>query len=277
MFIGNAYTYTLLVIGKPLSSIKAEMSGLLEEMKVHGQDRSVVIQRVFVEAIAILSEGTKDDRYDRFMHDEGILGGGGVDTRDALFWMKFLRLVLSLIFQDVPASIRASASCDAHAAVGGVHALRMLYLRSLAALSCCRGQLPDGSSSRRRRRTVLRGVRRRLKELRRHAPSALHFLLGKLYLLEAEMAAWRGDPRRASMLYMSAVSVSARQGDLLDEALATERAANFYLGRGEMQQAQNYLGDAIKLYERWGAIPKVTMLKDQVQTLQSLVIREETS
>jgi GAF domain-containing protein len=60
--------------------------------------------------------------------------------------------------------------------------------------------------------------------------------------------------------YDTAIALAQQHGYLNDEALAYERAGQFYLARGQSHLADHYLREARAAYTRWGAHAKVTDL-----------------
>jgi predicted ATPase/class 3 adenylate cyclase len=91
------------------------------------------------------------------------------------------------------------------------------------------------------------------RKLARWADSAPSNYLRKARLLEAEWQALRGRPLAAMRSFDEAVALAARDGSLLDEGVASERAAKFALSRDLTIVARSYLDRATACYARWGA------------------------
>jgi predicted ATPase/class 3 adenylate cyclase/GAF domain-containing protein len=120
-----------------------------------------------------------------------------------------------------------------------------------------------GARARRRMRKFLRLMRKWAD----HAPGNFrqHALL-----MEAETMRLRGDDGRAMRLYDDAIS-AARNGRFARyEALANERAADFFDERGLSRVATIYLAEARYHYARWGATRKVAMLDAAYHRLTEL-------
>ena len=79
-------------------------------------------------------------------------------------------------------------------------------------------------------------------------------------LLRAEVARFEGHFGEARELYDAAIAAAREHGAIKVEALANERAAAFYLGRGQEAIARVYLVAAQRAYSRWGASAKVADL-----------------
>lgn len=81
------------------------------------------------------------------------------------------------------------------------------------------------------------------------------------YLVEAERCAVLGDRSKAIEHYDRAIAAAQAHQFIQDEALANERAAQFYLSWGKPKIAAGYLQDAYNGYARWGARAKTEALE----------------
>ena len=79
----------------------------------------------------------------------------------------------------------------------------------------------------------------------------------KYYLLEAERAFTDGDVEAAATAYDKAIEAAEEHRFINEQALASERAALFYLENGNVGLARRYLERSRDLYEAWGAHRKV--------------------
>jgi len=83
----------------------------------------------------------------------------------------------------------------------------------------------------------------------------------KYALVEAEKARVLGQNWEAQELYEQAIQGAKKSEFIHEEALAYERAAEFYLSLGREEIGQLYLRNAHHCYSRWGAKAKVTALE----------------
>ena len=88
-------------------------------------------------------------------------------------------------------------------------------------------------------------------------------------LLEAELARMEGRDLAAMDLYDAAIASAHENGFVQNEALANERAAQFFFARGSEKIARTYLRDARYAYLRWGAQGKVRQLDRRFPGLHS--------
>ncbi|EGK86803.1 GAF domain-containing protein [Microcoleus vaginatus PCC 9802] len=98
-----------------------------------------------------------------------------------------------------------------------------------------------------------------------HSPSTY---LHQRLLIEAELARITGKTLEAQDLYDQAISSARENKFLQNEALASELAAKFWLGKGKEEIAQLYMKKAHYGYQRWGAQRKVEDLEAKYPQLR---------
>nr|WP_279537090.1 diguanylate cyclase [Aestuariicella hydrocarbonica] len=91
------------------------------------------------------------------------------------------------------------------------------------------------------------------------------------YLMQAELARIDGHDHIALDHYDAAIEAAQKSGFLRDEATACERAARHLLALGRRRSAEGYLRGAHRLYDRWGAQRKVSLLEQEFPVLLELV------
>jgi len=90
------------------------------------------------------------------------------------------------------------------------------------------------------------------------------------YLMEAELERLDGNQEAALELYDTAIDAARESGFLRDEACACEHAARHLLALGQRKSAEGYLRGAHRVYDRWGALRKVTLLEYEFPVLREL-------
>ncbi|MEG4858815.1 AAA family ATPase [Microcoleus sp. K1-B6] len=98
----------------------------------------------------------------------------------------------------------------------------------------------------------------------KHCPSTY---LHQRLLIEAELARITGNILEAEDLYDRAISSARENKFLQNEALASELAAKFWLGKGKEEFAQLYMKKAHYGYQLWGAKRKVADLEEKYPQL----------
>ncbi|MEG4105940.1 AAA family ATPase [Microcoleus sp. S13_C5] len=99
----------------------------------------------------------------------------------------------------------------------------------------------------------------------------------KYYLIEAEKAKFLGHILPGMEYYDLAILGARKQGYIPEEAIANERASEFYRSLGREKIAHTYLVDSYYCYVRWGAIAKVKDLELRYPQLLSLTSNETSS
>ncbi|MBD1876576.1 AAA family ATPase [Nodosilinea sp. FACHB-131] len=123
--------------------------------------------------------------------------------------------------------------------------------------------------------SVLSQVEQNQAALRRSAQYAPMNFQHKLDLVEAEQARLLGQPWLAMEHYDRAIAGAREQGYVQEEAIANERAAEFYQAQGRDKVAQVYRAEAYYGYLRWGAIAKAQALNAQYSALGTQTSRQE--
>ncbi len=82
-------------------------------------------------------------------------------------------------------------------------------------------------------------------------------------LIEAERARFSGRDWETAGLYDRARTEARSGGFLLFEAMAAERAGDFWRMKGNRSVARTYVREAVEAYTRWGALRKATILEER--------------
>src|SRR5262249_27367203 len=89
----------------------------------------------------------------------------------------------------------------------------------------------------------------------------------KRLLIEAEQGRVSGGVKKTIALYEQAIVLAQEENFPQIEALATERAAKFYLELGATGAAQTYMLRAHRAYLHWGAIAKADAIEAEYANL----------
>ena len=94
----------------------------------------------------------------------------------------------------------------------------------------------------------------------------------KLSLIEAELAASRGDRDLALAKYQESIDLARRDAFVHEQALACEMAGRALMQRNETVKGCEYLESARSLYGQWGATAKVEQLDTELQESRKMVL-----
>eukprot|EP00957_Ditylum_brightwellii_P034299 2601058-Ditylum_brightwellii.AAC.1 len=81
----------------------------------------------------------------------------------------------------------------------------------------------------------------------------------KCLLLQAEILDVEGNAEDASSCYDAAINAAEKSGFVNDQAIASERAGDFYLRHCDTRSS-HYYDKARDLYHQWGALAKADHL-----------------
>lgn len=85
----------------------------------------------------------------------------------------------------------------------------------------------------------------------------------KALIIEAELARVQGQDLPAQALYAKAISAAKEANYLVQEALANELYANYWLQQGQQEIANNFIQKAYQGYQTWQAEAKLALLEQR--------------
>ena len=169
----------------------------------------------------------------------------------------FARLYLAYLFRRHDVVLEMASNVKKHLAESKFYPTLELLLEKfylgLAAYSIVRRGDVDGNNV--TWRAISDNLRNEMKALSEN-DSKWNFEQ-KYFLLEAERAFTDGDVEAAATAYDKAIETAKEHRFVNEQALASERAALFYLEHGNVGQARRYLEKSRSLYAAWGAKRKV--------------------
>lgn len=176
-----------------------------------------------------------------------------------LGWSHINRLWLYYMFgHSEKAFFHAQAAMATGLLTGDVHVHFVLLLVGLS----------DIENARHKGIRRLKYARKCIKLLAKYADHAPCNYLGRMYLLKAELASLEKNHVKALKSFTCAIAISNDSGFIFESAIAYERAAREFVRIGEVDRANVFFDDAITMYRKWGSIPKVTHLLEEVKSYQ---------
>mmetsp|Transcript_4574 Transcript_4574/g.6680 ORF Transcript_4574/g.6680 Transcript_4574/m.6680 type:complete len:154 (-) Transcript_4574:572-1033(-) len=109
----------------------------------------------------------------------------------------------------------------------------------------------------------LHRIQESLSNVRKQAQSLPAHFQHRLLLFEAEIANITGDVERAAEKYELAVNAFDEYGYTNEQAIAYERAGDFFVAQHD-ERAPQYYGKAQALYIQWGAQGKADHLGNSI-------------
>jgi len=252
----NYCTYSFFV-GLPLTEVESKQAQHLELNRQFKQDYQIGYITIWRILSLCLIEAdhypTLDwTVFDRLLPD--LLAAKNQISILSVYWAK---LFLAYLFDDEQEAEKLVWLADEYqGSVNGLlNSVLTNFYSSLVLLLLCHSANP------RTRKRYLNKIARQQKIMQTWADYAPCNFQHKYDLVEAERAGVRGKILPAMEYYDRAIQGAKKQGYLQDEALAYERASNFYQRLGREEIAQTYLQKAHYVYTRWGAMAKVKQLE----------------
>ena len=241
-----------------LTKLERIVAGFSNRMEAYGQESVFMMIKPLWQTIHNMmgkSFGDPTVLTGEVMDQEYTIQYARENNKTLLLWIHFYRMFLAYILGDFElAEVHASVCRVAEYSHFG-SSDRVLFVFYDGLISLARSK---------RDRARLQTMKRSIRMFKTWAKSCPANFLGKLYFLEAELAATTGDFDRAHSMYTSAISHSREGGYMVQHALANERAGKFFLKRGDSVMARSYLKEAIQIYEQWGGTAKLLQLKSEV-------------
>lgn len=241
-----------------LGKVEKIIAGFSNRMETYGHESVLMMIRPLWQMVHNFMGKASDDPMvltGQIMEQEYTLQYARENNKMLLIWTHFYLLLLAYMFGDME-------SAEVHASVcrlaennpfGSSDRVLMVFYDGLVALA-----QDDLTKARQKVATKC------IKTFKTWSKQCPENFLGKLYFLEAEMAAAVNDHKRAHSKYTSAISLSREGGYVMQHALANERAGKYFLRRGEKEVARGYLKEAMAVYDRWGGKTKSELLRKEV-------------
>ncbi|NEQ72857.1 MAG: AAA family ATPase [Okeania sp. SIO2C9] len=150
---------------------------------------------------------------------------------------------------------------------GSIEIVQYNFYYSLSLL----GNYPSVSAK--EQKQYLKQVKSNQKQMKTWAQHAPMNFQHKYDLIAAEIARVLGENETAATYYEKAISGASENNYIHEEAIANERAAEFYLSIAREKVAKTYMTEAYYCYISWGATGKIKNLEERHS---NLIIRTQT-
>ncbi|MGB3201079.1 MAG: ATP-binding protein, partial [Nodosilinea sp.] len=273
------------LMGQDLNQLAPEMAAISSALAQLKQDNTLGWNQIVQQAVLNLT-GAADQPWqlqgEVYREDAALPLLTAGNDRTGLHYLYLNKLMLSYLFGQYGQAVDAAAQAEQY--LDGVTAFLVVpvfyFYDSLAQLAQVSAENDSGpvsgaSAAPALREAMLNKVAHNQAELRRWADHAPMNFRHKYDLVEAERSRVLGQPWRAMECYDRAIAAARAQGYSQDEALANERAAEFYLAAGRDRVAQVYLAEAYYSYLRWGATAKANQLEAEYSQLLAPVLERQ--
>lgn len=247
-----------------LAKLERIVKGFANRMEAYGQESVLMMIKPLWQTVHNLmgkSFGDPAVLTGEIMEQEYTIQYARENNKTLLIWIHFYRMILAYMLGDYESAEVHSGVCRVaeNNPFGTSDRVLFVFYNGLVALSY-----------RKKSRARLQVAKHSIKIFKTWAKHCPENFLGKLYFLEAELAACMGEYDRAHSKYTSAISLSREGGFIMQHGLANERAGKFFLQSGNIDMARSLLKEAIAVYSKWGGTAKVKHLREELSTFMDM-------
>ncbi|PSL11731.1 PAS domain S-box-containing protein [Marinobacterium halophilum] len=257
-----AYIQYVFPLCRNLDELQPKLEQYAKLLAESGQQQSLQYSQFVLQTMENLRGQCADPtRFDgRFYHEERNLAELKRENhRTAISLHHFYKSLLCYLFNQPAEAYRHSeAGMALRASISGT--LTVPWLQLINALSIL-ALLPQTHILQQPAR--LKKVHQTLRYLRKLARFSPENHRHHADLLQAELYRRRHQYTRAMDLYEQAIEHARQQGFVLDEAMVSELAGQFYLDWDKPGIARTYLQDAYERYADWGGRAKLEQMQQQ--------------
>lgn len=256
------YTIYLFLAGHLLENVKSKQAQYSEILLQNKQQFQLTHVNIWRQVVANLTLDSSHPCLLKgvFLNESIALPEIIQSKNDLLIFPAYLaKSFLAYIFNDFEEAYKNTQLANNYidGVTGFVYvAIRNFYasLSILAILNSCPKNM---------QRKYIKDISKNQKKMKKWAKHCPDNFLHKYQLVEAEKARVLNREKEAMDLYDFAIKSAAQSGYIYEEAIANERAAEFYFNISKEKIAQVYLVDSYYGYAKWGAISKVNQLQER--------------
>jgi predicted ATPase/signal transduction histidine kinase/CheY-like chemotaxis protein/tRNA A-37 threonylcarbamoyl transferase component Bud32 len=247
-------------IGRELPRLEPEISAISDVLAQLKQENALSWNQVFQQAVLNLLEPAEypyNLSGHAYREEISLPLLKQANDRTGLHYFYINKLILCYLFGEYTQALENAVQAEQY--LDGVKAFLVVpvfyFYDSLAQLATY------SSTPATQQAHILDKVSSNQQNLRHWADHAPMNFQHKYELVAAEQARFLGQIVEAMDWYDRAIAGAKTQGYIQEEALANERAADFYFSLGRDRFAKEYLSEAYYGYVRWGATTKVSALE----------------
>ena len=259
------YSYSSFFCGHHLKQVTKENIKFCERLKSLNHESAANMQRIFTQTVLNLHEP---------VNDPVLLIGTVFDEKEMLPIYKedetsicilyLYKMILAFLFeQNKDALHYARETKKRIQSLGSTQILIFFFYDSLVKLSLMYNKNSVVTFG------LLREVKRNINIIKKFVRFSPVNGLHRLLLVKAELKRVQGKAKEAAMLYDKSIEEAKKNSYTNDVALAFELAGRFYKANSYDFIAEQYLSQAYRLYEEWGAHTKAASMKHKYAFISS--------
>ena len=261
-FAAQNYCYYLFFVGEKLDTLELKQRDYVDFILKIKQQYSINNAQIWRQCVLNLM-GRNEERFlligGSFNESEMLPVFRAKNNRSSLFNVYLAKTILCYLFQDYSQAVVYASHAEEYvgASLGTIHSAAHKFYYSLALLA----QYPHTDTI--KQQQYLEQVTAYQETMKYWAENAPWNFQHQYDLVEAEKARVLGNPIKAMEDYDQAIQGAKDSRCIQDEALAYERAAEFYQSLGRDLIAKTYLIEAHYAYLKWGATAKLRALEEK--------------
>lgn len=268
------YCEHIFFTGQPLEFVEQKQAQYLDLLLKLKQDSHIPYLKTWRVMVLQLLAASEEEYTIKgeVLNEEELLQQSIADNKYMFIFLAHLtKLIRLYLFKDYAQSVKSASEAEKYkdGVPGLMSGVEHNFYYSLALLA----QYPEVSSS--EKEELLKQVAKNQEKMQQCAIHGPMNYQHKYELVEAEKARVLGKIGKAMEYYDASIQGAREQGYIQEEALANERAAEFYFSRGREKIAEIYLTDAYYGYIRWGAKAKVKDLLEEYAEFFSRILTKE--
>ncbi|MFL5788193.1 MAG: GAF domain-containing protein, partial [Flavisolibacter sp.] len=255
-YSAGLYSCNAFFCGKNLKELTKEMLRFNEDIRQLRQEIALNIQLILTQTVLNLQEPCDDPVLltgKEHNEEEMMKLYKKTKAESLLFYVHFNKLILSYLFGKYDeAYINACEARNRLISVPGSSRVTIFYLyETLTLIAVC------NKYTNKQNKVIKTRIQKNLRTFRKFNHFAPMNCSHKLLLIEAEGNRVTGNTAKAGEQYDKAIEECKKNRYLNDLALIHELAGKFYESQGRNFIAKQYLIQAHKLFQEWGALAKV--------------------
>lgn len=261
LLAANMYCFNSIDTARSLADVDRDIVEFTRTIEFHQHDLALTLITPVTEMVRSLIGS--------FDYKEVLRKSQGVDSELAqrddfcIAVVYYQRAMVAYTYNDLETAERLTIICYQRFKNLPLAAFEVCQLYSFIALvsiSVVRANLCKAAS----RKFHLKVVRRTIKRLHSWVKQNPSSCYGKLFLLEAEMAAFKGDFIKAHGKYACALSMTKSANLLFEHAIQADRAGQFMQEFGEVAMARDFFRESRDTFTKWGAVGRANYLREYV-------------
>ena len=268
--------HSIFSVGK-LTDLEKEITKYHSILEKYHQFQPLYILKIwgqFVQNLLGRSENQLVLTGELFQEEEGLEFINQTNYLSAIAYFHLAKAILYFLFGKYEEAYRhiRKAKTREQSLVAMAVVPQLYFYESLIIFELSRRK-PDQKNNNRLRNA--RKVKSNISRMRKWAKNAPENYAHKLALLEAEYLRATHKYGDAIPFYEKAILGARESKIMLDEGIANDLTAQFYLEAGNNQFARIYTQQAIRSHRRWGSSPRVQELQTRLENMKLAAETEE--